>query len=217
MRTADERALYKQIQIDVPRTNSSIKLFQSPIVQQCLARILYLWSIRHPASGYVQGMNDLVTPFFIVFLGEQLQEYDQLIIENYDVTQLSNLTLNLIEADCYWCLSRLLDGIQDNYTFAQLGIQRACNKLSDIVHRVDAPLHEHLKLLDIPFIQFAFRWMNCLLIRELPLSLVIRTWDTYLAEVESFGIFHVYVCAAFLQRYSDDLRYSNYYQLFSLF
>ncbi len=27
---------------------------------------------RHPASGYVQGMNDLVTPFMIVFLSEHL-------------------------------------------------------------------------------------------------------------------------------------------------
>jgi hypothetical protein len=27
---------------------------------------------RHPASGYVQGMNDLVTPFVAVFLSELL-------------------------------------------------------------------------------------------------------------------------------------------------
>lgn len=27
---------------------------------------------RHPASGYVQGMNDLVTPFVAVFLSEVL-------------------------------------------------------------------------------------------------------------------------------------------------
>lgn len=24
--------------------------------------------MRHPASGYVQGINDLVTPFFVVFI-----------------------------------------------------------------------------------------------------------------------------------------------------
>ena len=30
---------------------------------------LYIWAIKHPASGYVQGMNDLVTPFYLVFLG----------------------------------------------------------------------------------------------------------------------------------------------------
>jgi hypothetical protein len=33
-------------------------------------RILFIWAIRHPASGYVQGINDLVTPFYVVFLQE---------------------------------------------------------------------------------------------------------------------------------------------------
>lgn len=37
-----------------------------------LERILYIWSIRHPASGYVQGINDLVTPFMVVFLQEYI-------------------------------------------------------------------------------------------------------------------------------------------------
>jgi len=39
---------------------------------QVFERILYIWAIRHPASGYVQGINDLVTPFFVVFLSEYL-------------------------------------------------------------------------------------------------------------------------------------------------
>jgi hypothetical protein len=34
---------------------------------QSLERLLYVWSVRHPASGYVQGMNDLATPFMAVF------------------------------------------------------------------------------------------------------------------------------------------------------
>ena len=28
---------------------------------------------RHPASGYVQGINDLVTPFMAVFMSEHLE------------------------------------------------------------------------------------------------------------------------------------------------
>ena len=34
-----------------------------------------------------------------------------------------------MEADAYWCLSKLLDSIQDHYTFAQPGIQRMVFKL----------------------------------------------------------------------------------------
>lgn len=29
--------------------------------------------MRHPASGYVQGINDVVTPFIIVFLSEYVE------------------------------------------------------------------------------------------------------------------------------------------------
>lgn len=59
-----------QIHIDIPRMSPLVPLFQQTIVQEMFERILYIWAIRHPASGYVQGINDLVTPFFIVFLHE---------------------------------------------------------------------------------------------------------------------------------------------------
>ena len=49
-----------------------IPLFQQQCVQEMFERVLYIWAIRHPASGYVQGVNDLVTPYFIVFLQEVL-------------------------------------------------------------------------------------------------------------------------------------------------
>lgn len=42
------------------------------------------------------------------------------------------------------------------------------------------PLNDHLKNLSIDYLQFAFRWMNNLLMRELPLRCVIRLWDAYL-------------------------------------
>jgi hypothetical protein len=67
-------------------------------------------AIRHPASGYVQGINDLVTPFLAVFLSEIL-EGD---MEQWASDSLSPETLYIVEADCYWCLCKLLDGIQVN-------------------------------------------------------------------------------------------------------
>ncbi|KAL4288515.1 hypothetical protein AHAS_Ahas19G0293900 [Arachis hypogaea] len=59
-------------------------------------------AIRHPASGYVQGINDLVTPFLVVFLSEHLQGVS---IIGQCLIYLQRKFL--IEADCYWCLSRL--------------------------------------------------------------------------------------------------------------
>lgn len=39
-----------------------------------MERILYIWAIRHPASGYVQGINDLLTPLYVVFLSAHVGE-----------------------------------------------------------------------------------------------------------------------------------------------
>ncbi|XP_073471974.1 TBC1 domain family member 22B isoform X5 [Aquarana catesbeiana] len=99
---------YRQIHIDIPRTNPLIPLFQQPLVQEIFERILFIWAIRHPASGYVQGINDLVTPFFVVFLTEHVEDD----VENFDVSSLSSDTLRNIEADSFWSISKLLDGIQ---------------------------------------------------------------------------------------------------------
>ena len=38
-------------------------------------RILYIWAYRNPGSGYVQGINDLVTPFYVVFLDRYVGKY----------------------------------------------------------------------------------------------------------------------------------------------
>ena len=45
------------------------------VICQIFERILYIWALKHPASGYVQGINDLVTPFFVVFLSQHIGEF----------------------------------------------------------------------------------------------------------------------------------------------
>ncbi|KAL2328882.1 hypothetical protein Fmac_022309 [Flemingia macrophylla] len=161
-RTDDEVNMLRQIGIDCPRTVPEVLFFQQPQVQKSLERILYAWAIRHPASGYVQGINDLVTPFLVVFLSEYLEGG----IDNWSMSDLSSDIICNIEADCYWCLSKLLDGMQDHYTFAQPGIQRLVFKLKELVRRIDEPVLQHVEDQGLEFLQFAFRWFNCLLIRE---------------------------------------------------
>ncbi|CAI5635745.1 TBC1 domain family member 22A isoform X1 [Oreochromis niloticus] len=192
---------YRQIHIDIPRTNPLIPLFQQASVQEIFERILFIWAIRHPASGYVQGINDLVTPFFVVFVFEYIEEE----VENFDVSSLQEEALRNIEADSFWCMSKLLDGIQDNYTFAQPGIQKKVKALEELVSRIDESVHRHMQQYEVEYLQFAFRWMNNLLMRELPLRCTIRLWDTYQAEPEGFSHFHLYVCAAFLVRWRKEI------------
>lgn len=196
---------YQQIHIDIPRTNPLIPLFQQECVQQIFERLLFVWAVRHPASGYVQGINDLVTPFFIVYLSAHLNQEEREKIECFEVSGLEAQVRDEIEADTFWCLTNLLDGIQDNYTFAQPGVQRKVNMLRELTKRVDAELHRHMDEESVDYIQFALRWMNNLLMREIPLSCTIRLWDTYLSETDGFSDFHIYVCSAFLKHWRKQL------------
>lgn len=58
----------------------------------------------------MQGINDLVTPFFQVFLSAHFKE------PSCDLWDLEGdwleEELKFVEADSFWCMTKLLDGIQ---------------------------------------------------------------------------------------------------------
>lgn len=205
-----DQPMWHQISIDVPRTNPHIPLYGFPATQKALERILYLWAIRHPASGYVQGINDLVTPFFQTYLSAYIESDP----EKYDPGNLPKEVLNVVEADTFWSLTKLLDGIQDNYIHAQPGIQRQVAELKELTQRIDANLVKHLSSESVEFMQFSFRWMNCLLMREVSVKNTIRMWDTYISEgANGFSEFHVYVCAAFLVKWSVQIQEMDFQEI----
>lgn len=176
-----DETVWHQVSIDVPRTNPHIPLYGFEGTQRSLERILYVWAIRHPASGYVQGINDLATPFWQVFLGTYITDLN--IESGMDPGQLPRPVIDAVEADTFWCLTKLLDGIQDNYIVAQPGIHRQVAALRDLTTRIDSGLAKHFEQEHIEYMQFSFRWMNCLLMRELSIRSVIRMWDTYMVRI----------------------------------
>lgn len=201
----------RQIDLDVPRTAPECPLFHTSAIQDTMTRILHLWSVRHPASGYVQGLNDILVPLVYVFYADHAPE--QFRLDQTLVPEQAEPLLRDAEADAYWCLCALLDALQDQYVFAQPGIQRRVQYLERLMQRIDAPLCAHLAEQNVAFMQFAFRWMNCLLVREFPLPVTLRLWDAYLSERGTFAAFHVYVCAALLVRFSAELQQRQFPEL----
>ena len=151
--------MYLQIQKDLQRMNT---LHNKQHIQKLFERVLFIRSMRHPASGYVQGINDLVTRYFIVFLSEYVQ---------VDLNTAGEITLNSEPNED--------DFKKDHHTFAQPGIQTRVQALASLISRLDSELHQHLLEQKVEYLQFSFRWMNNLLMRELPLRCVIRLWDSY--------------------------------------
>lgn len=103
-----------------------------------------------------------MTPFLVVFLSEYLEGS----MDSWSIIDLPPEKISNVEADCYWCLSKLLDGMQDHYTFAQPGIQRLVFKLKELVRRIDGmPFYLWLRNLwlfffNITFNNFQKKWLE---------------------------------------------------------
>ena len=122
--TGEGNKIMNMLKKDIPRTSPSYPIFALPVIQKALEKLLFVWSLQHPATGYVQGMNDLVTPFFVAFLAPHLPER---VLLSGDVSSPSlieklNEIINDVEADCYWCFHALLHSIQNHYTEGQTGM-----------------------------------------------------------------------------------------------
>lgn len=82
------------------RTQPDIPVFQSEQIQSMMTRILFIWAVRHPASAYVQGINDLCAPLLLVFLSECVmkadQQEEQLFNNTKQMKQVSRLIKNNI-------------------------------------------------------------------------------------------------------------------------
>ena len=123
---------------------------------RAIERVLFIRAIRNPATAYVQGMTDLVTPFFS---GAQTSQNKQaktvtkipsylctstVLIPTFtvfssEIQSTKSLTrandetlLDNVEADCYWCLCKVLDTVQDHFTCSQPGIQRVCHRVNEV-------------------------------------------------------------------------------------
>lgn len=200
----------RQIEMDLPRTHPLIPIFHVPQVRDPMRRILYLYGMLNPNKNYVQGMNEILTPVLVVFLSSYFKEGSEKGVENFLTREaldkcLTSEELQNAEADAFWIFSLLVSRIEDNFTAEQSGILKRVRRLEEIVKEVDSLLSAHLKRNGNEFIQFACRWMNCLLMRELPFPLVVKLWDALLAEEDGISDLHVYFCAAMMIRFRAEL------------
>lgn len=202
--TSSQRDILLQVLRDLPRMQT--KLLKDERINLIFQHILFTYAVRHPASEYVQGMNDILFIFFIVFLSEKFENVDmEDIISKSNVDEINDKDLETIEADSFWCFSKFLDYFQDFYTKEQPGLYKMIGQLQVLIKKVDVELYNHLEEENIQFNVFAFRWMNCLLVREFKINQLLRIWDLFLSEPNKVSLTLVYICAAMITSVSSEL------------
>ncbi|KAM3137529.1 hypothetical protein pb186bvf_010319 [Paramecium bursaria] len=205
-RDESEKKIIKIIFNDVLRTQPDYKLFRDERIQNMFKRLLFIWNMRHPMSGYVQGINDVASPLIAVFLNEYIEidfvKFD--VPQNFD--KITEEMLVDIEADIYWCLCKVIENIQDYFTQNQPGVYEAYNKIRELIKIIDHDLQDHFEQQQIDYNHFAFRWVLCLLIREFPLNLAIRLLDTYLSEGDNIANLHIYTVTNLILKCAPEIK-----------
>lgn len=205
-----EKKVRKIIWADVLRTQPEIALFRLDIIRNVMNNILCVCHYRNPASGYVQGMNDILSAIVVAFLMDYVPDLDPITFEtSRNITEIFEKEPNILkelEPDCYWCLTKIVEPIIENYTKQQPLVVKSLNKIEEVIKRVDQGLYEHFVSENVIISQFAFRWLFCLLVREFPLRLAMRLFDTYISDDVGFLSLHIYVCAAILLKWTSKLK-----------
>lgn len=174
-----------------------MNLFHHQAIQEALKRILFVWSKENSHISYFQGcqicfpfaqtsgLNDLATPFLVVFLVSRfggLTDFNNEYIGNANFKAHLMNYLPSIEADTYWCLSKvalltfcthtqMMNDLQTTLTFTEGGIhaEEMMGKFRELMGRINPQLVAHFDNIGLDFIMFSFRWMLCFLSREVAL------------------------------------------------
>jgi TBC1 domain family member 2 len=214
------QAILRQIDLDLPRTHPGVNLFHSSDVTRILRRILYIFARLHPDVGYVQGMNEIVIPVLLVFIMEQAnpgaKSTEMMLANELLEGKLSDDQMIDLEADTYWTFSKLVGRFSDNFVDSQPGMHRKLSQLESVVERVDPTLWSHFTEEGCQVVQFAYRWIAVFMLREFNISLVIPLWDVLLSRADGFGSFFVFLSAAFLVNWRDELMVQDFQGIVTL-
>ncbi|KAK8930941.1 hypothetical protein KSP39_PZI016097 [Platanthera zijinensis] len=140
-----------RIAIDVVRTDSQLEFYGDSKNMARMSDILAVYAWIDPATGYCQGMSDLLSPFVVLYEDN---------------------------ADAFWCFEMLLRRMRENFQMeGPTGVMKQLQVLWKILERTDAVLFEHLSVIGAESLHFAFRMLLVLFRRELSFSEALFMWE----------------------------------------
>ncbi|CAF4740605.1 unnamed protein product [Rotaria sp. Silwood1] len=157
---------------DVIRTDRTHEYFQGDnnIHLEVLHDVLMTYNMFNFDLGYVQGMNDLLSPILIV-------------MDN--------------EVDAFWCFVGLMERMEQNFHMDQSHITRQLSNLHTLLQFVDAELANYLAENNSSNMYFFFRWMLICFKREFSFDDVMYLWEVLWTDYLSQH-FELLVCLAIL-------------------
>lgn len=174
-----------QILIDIKRIDKASKTFESTDISHMYANILTLVAYNRPTLGYIQGMADILIPFIHIYSEENIET---------------------AESSAYYTYLRILDKIQSDIITLQYS---QLFRLNQMLSLIDPTFYNYLKDQKLEIHIFAFRWFNCLFVREFSLKIVLRLLDSFLL-FDDLSVSLVAFAAALLMFFKEKLMASDF-------
>jgi len=170
------RSIKELVNNDVKRTDRESDHFRTEdsIGMQSLKNIMFAYILFHRNTSYVQGMCDLATPFFHLFIKLFLNE-NEVLMWNDEV-----YTREKAETIVFWCFNNMMDmssyvDIFGNLKNSQTFLSERILSIASSVHPMLGQWLQIQKIDDLLFI-----YKSCLLQfkRDFPIPALLRIWDT---------------------------------------
>uniref|UniRef100_A0A1D1XPP8 Small G protein signaling modulator 1 n=1 Tax=Anthurium amnicola TaxID=1678845 RepID=A0A1D1XPP8_9ARAE len=140
-----------RIVVDVVRTDNHLEFYEDSKNMARMSDILAVYAWIDPATGYCQGMSDLLSPFVVLYEDN---------------------------ADAFWCFEMLLRRMRENFQMeGPTGVMKQLRALWKILELTDAEIFAHLSLIGAESLHFAFRMLLVLFRRELSFNESLRMWE----------------------------------------
>ncbi|KAK6793843.1 hypothetical protein RDI58_007296 [Solanum bulbocastanum] len=155
-----------QIVVDVVRTDSHLEFYEDRKNLARMSDILAVYAWVDPATGYCQGMSDLLSPFVVLFEDN---------------------------ADAFWCFEMLLRRMRENFQMeGPTGVMKQLQALWHIVELTDREMFSHLSSIGAESLHFAFRMLLVLFRRELSFNEVLCMWEMmWAADFDESVAYHL--------------------------
>ncbi|KAK1418963.1 hypothetical protein QVD17_28117 [Tagetes erecta] len=140
-----------QIVVDVVRTDSHLEFYDDTKNLARMSDILAVYAWVDPATGYCQGMSDLLSPFVVLFEDD---------------------------ADAFWCFEMLLRRMRENFQMeGTTGVMKQLKALWHVLEHIDREMFTHLSQIGAESLHFAFRMLLVLFRRELSFNEAVCMWE----------------------------------------
>ncbi|XP_047175985.1 small G protein signaling modulator 1-like isoform X1 [Vigna umbellata] len=140
-----------RIVVDVVRTDSHLEFYEDTRNLARMSDILAVYAWVDPATGYCQGMSDLLSPFVVIFEDN---------------------------ADAFWCFEMLLRRMRENFQMeGPTRVLKQLRALWHILELLDKEMFAHLSKIGAESLHFAFRMLLVLFRRELSFNDALSMWE----------------------------------------